>query len=419
MNGLIADNVVHFGRILRDAGLRTGTNRIIAAIEAVELVGVERRDDVRSALAATLLDRQDQRPLFDAAFDAFWRDPKLLEKMMYLALPSVEGRGVKPPVERPRRLDEVLRRAEPRQPEAPRNSNDGDDNDETSFDAIMTFSDREKLQQADFAQMSVAEFEQAQRLANEIALPLRPVLSRRHRPAARGRIDLRRTLQSQVRVPDALEPVRSAAERHPPPVVILLDISGSMERYTRLFLAFAHGLMRRQPRVHVLVFGTRLTNITRQLRHRDPDEALARADAAVTDWRGGTRIATNLAGFNRRWARRVLTGNAATLLVTDGLDRDEHGDLGREAARLGRYSRELIWLNPLLRFDGFEPRAAGIRAILPHVDRMLPMHNLDSLQRLGELLAGDGRTTRPMKPSVVKTPCDEDPPAMKNPLRRT
>lgn len=400
MNGLIADNVVHFGRILREAGLRTGTNRIIAAIEAVELVGITRRDDVRSALAATLLERQDQRPLFDAAFEAFWRDPKLLEKMMYLALPSVEGRGVEQRPQRPRRLDEVLRRAEPRAPERPAGHDEDDAGAIEQFDAVLTFSDREKLQQADFAQMSVAEFEQALRLANGIALPLRPVLSRRHRPAPRGRIDLRRTLQGQVRVPDALEPIRSAAERHPPPVVILLDISGSMERYTRLFLAFAHGLMRRQPRVHVLVFGTRLTNITRQLRHRDPDEALARADAAVADWRGGTRIATSLAEFNRRWARRVLTGNAATLLVTDGLDRDEQGELGREAARLSRYSRDLIWLNPLLRFDGFEPRAAGIRAILPHVDRMLPMHNLDSLERLGELLARDGRAARPTRPNA-------------------
>ncbi len=395
MTGLIADNVVHFGRILRDAGLHTGTNRILAAIEAVELVGIVRRDDVRSALAATLLDRQDQRPLFDAAFEAFWRDPKLLEKMMYLALPSVEGRGVHQPPQRPRRLDEVLRQADARSPDrAPPRASDGD---EESFDAILTFSDREKLQRADFAQMSVAEFEQALRLANTIALPLRPVLSRRHRPASRGRIDLRRTLQSQIRVPDALEPVRSAMQRHPPPVVILLDISGSMERYTRLFLAFAHGLMRRQSGVQVLVFGTRLTHITRQLRHRDPDEALARADAAVADWRGGTRIATSLADFNRRWARRVLTGNAATLLVTDGLDRDEHGELGLEAARLSRYSRELIWLNPLLRFDGFEPRAAGIRAILPHVDRMLPMHNLDSLERLGELLSRDSRPAHRMK----------------------
>lgn len=381
----MADNVVHFGRILRDAGMPVGSNRIIAAVEALELVGLERRDDVHSALATMLVDRRDQQALFDAAFDAFWRDPKLLEKMMYLALPTVEGRGPRQPPERPRRLDEVLR---PAPPDAGRDRGQApdDDEDEQRFEATLTFSDREKLQRADFAQMSVDEFREALTLAHRLALPLKPILSRRHRPAARGRIDLRRTLQAQVRVPDALEPVRSAPSRLPPPVVVLLDISGSMERYTRLFLAFAHGLMLSQARVHVLVFGTRLTNITRQLRHRDPDEALARADAAVADWRGGTRIATSLAEFNRCWARRVLTGNAATLLVTDGLDRDEHGELGLEAARLSRYSRELIWLNPLLRFDGFEPRAAGIRAILPHVDRMLPMHNLVSLAQLGKLL---------------------------------
>jgi uncharacterized protein with von Willebrand factor type A (vWA) domain len=387
----LADNVVHFGRVLRAAGLPVGSNRIIGAIQALELVGVARRDDVRAALAATLIDRHDQQPLFDAAFDAFWRDPKLLEKMMYLALPTVQGRGVREPADRLRRLDEALRQVDPgRRPPPPEPDPDAE---EQQFEVALTFSDREKLQRADFSQMTVDEFREAQRLAHRIPLPLRPILSRRHRPAARGRIDLRRTLQSQVRVPDALEPVRSAAERHPPPVTILLDISGSMERYTRLFLAFAHGLMLAQPRVHVLVFGTRLTNITRQLRHRDPDEALARADAAVADWRGGTRIATSLAQFNQRWARRVLTGNAATLLVTDGLDRDEHGELGREAARLRRFSHELLWLNPLLRFDGFEPRAAGVRAILPHVDRMLPMHNLHSLAQLGRIL-NQGRNSR-------------------------
>ena len=256
----LADNVVHFGRVLRAAGLPVGSNRIIGAIQALELVGVARRDDVRAALAATLIDRHDQQPLFDAAFDAFWRDPKLLEKMMYLALPTVQGRGVREAADRSRRLDEALRQVDPGQrPPVP----DQGPDEEQRFEAALTFSDREKFQRADFSQMTADEFREAQRLAHRIALPLRPILSRRHRPAARGRIDLRRTLQSQVRVPDALEPVRSAAQRHPPPLAILLDISGSMERYTRLFLAFAHGLMLAQPRVHVLVFGTRLTNITR------------------------------------------------------------------------------------------------------------------------------------------------------------
>jgi uncharacterized protein with von Willebrand factor type A (vWA) domain len=193
-------------------------------------------------------------------------------------------------------------------------------------------------------------------------------------------------MQRTLRTPDSLIPAYSAPRRRPPPVVVLLDISGSMERYTRLFLHFAHGLSQQRQAVHTLVFGTRLTNITHCLRHRDPDLALARADAMVQDWRGGTRIASNLTEFNRLWARRLLTGNAAMLLVTDGLDRDETGDLAHQAALLSRFSHQLIWLNPLLRFGGFAPRAAGIRAILPHVDRFLPMHNLASLADLGRVL---------------------------------
>jgi uncharacterized protein with von Willebrand factor type A (vWA) domain len=138
--------------------------------------------------------------------------------------------------------------------------------------------------------------------------------------------------------------------------------------------------------VHTLTFGTRLTNITRSLRHRDPDVALQQADALVQDWKGGTRIASCLDEFNRHWARRLLGSNAALLLVTDGLDRDEHGDLGRAAAQLRRHAHRIVWLNPLLRFDGFEPRAAGVRALLPHVDRFLPVHNLASLADLRRAL---------------------------------
>jgi hypothetical protein len=217
-------------------------------------------------------------------------------------------------------------------------------------------------------------------------LPLRPLSTRRHGAASAGRPDLRRTMQRTLRAPDSLVPAYSAPRLREPPLVVLLDISGSMERYTRLFLHFAHGLSQHRQAVHTLVFGTRLTNITHCLRHRDPDLAMARADAMVQDWRGGTRIASNLTEFNRLWARRLLTGNAAMLLVTDGLDRDEQGDLSHQAALLSRFSHQFFWLNPLLRFEGFEPRAAGIRAILPHVDRFLPMHNLASLADLGRAL---------------------------------
>ena len=390
----MADNVVHFARVLRAAGLPVGTDRINGAIGALEIVGVRRREDVHAALSSVLLDRHEQQAVFDAAFDAFWRDPKLLERLMYMALPKVDGHGMREEEgQRPRRVDEALRAgAAPKPPERPGTP----DEEEASFDAAMTFSDREKLQQADFASMSNEEFTAAQRLARTIELPLRPIATRRHAPAARGRIDARRSLRQSLRTPDSINIARSAAQRKPPPLVILLDISGSMETYTRMFLNFAHGLMQRLTRVHVLVFGTRLTDITRCLRHRDADVALARADRAVADWRGGTRIASSLAQFNKRWARRLLTGNAAMMLVTDGLDRDDNGELSREAARLARYSHQFVWLNPLLRFERFEPRAAGIRAILPHVDRFLPMHNLQSLADLGRAMqaAPDETTTR-------------------------
>ncbi len=387
----IADNVVHFARVLRAAGLPAGPDRVLRALEALEVVGVGRREDVHAALTAVMIDRHEQQAIFDAAFEAFWRDPKLLERLMYLVLPKVSGRGQRQDeAQRPRRLQEALspRLPPPSAPQAP------SPDEEQSFDAELTWSDRERLQHADFATMTSEEFEQARRLAQSLALPVRPLPTRRRGPSPSGRPDLRRTLQRSLRAPDSLLPAYSAPRRKPPPLVVLLDISGSMERYTRLFLHFAHGLSQDRTSVHTLVFGTRLTNITHCLRHRDPDQALARADAMVQDWRGGTRIASNLAEFNRLWARRLLTGNAAMLLVTDGLDRDDGGDLAHQAALLSRFSHELIWLNPLLRFEGFAPRAAGIRAILPHVDRFLPMHNLASLADLGRALRSRQREER-------------------------
>jgi uncharacterized protein with von Willebrand factor type A (vWA) domain len=215
---------------------------------------------------------------------------------------------------------------------------------------------------------------------------VQPVRRRRHERAARGTLDLRATLQGMARQPHTLTPAYTRARFELPTLVVLLDISGSMERYARLLLHYVHGLTRRYLKVHTLTFGTRLTNITRSLRHRDPDLALQLADAQVHDWKGGTRIATCLAEFNQVWARRLLGANAAVLLMTDGLDRDEHGDLSHAAAQLHRAAHQVVWLNPLLRYDGFEPRAAGVRALLPNVDRFLPVHNLASLADLGRAL---------------------------------
>ena len=380
---MIAENIVHFARVLRRAGLPVGPDRVLAAIEAVELVGLTRRDDVHAALSAVMLARHEQQVLFDAAFAVFWRDPKLLEQLLYLLLPKVTGRGDKHRPPRSNRLAEALAaqreaaQAREEQKAAP---------DEITFETTFTFSERERLQRADFETMTTAEFEAAKRLAEQAPLPVQPVRQRRHARAASGTVDLSATLRQMARQPQTLVPRYTRPKRVLPPLVVLLDVSGSMDRYARLFLHYVHGLTRRHLRVHTFTFGTRLSNITRCLAHRDPDVALAQAGAQVEDWQGGTRIGACLDEFNRHWARRVLGGNAAVLLVTDGLDRDDGGRLAEAAARLHRLAHEVVWLNPLLRFDGFEPKAAGVRALLPHVDRLLPIHNLTSLADLGRAL---------------------------------
>ena len=384
---MIAENIAHFARILRTAGMAVGPDRVLAAIAAVECVGLTRRDDVHAALGAVMLDRHEQQTLFDAAFDAFWRDPKLLEKLMVLLLPKISGRGDKPTQPRSNRLAEALAAPKPKEPANPANNTA---QEEITFDTTFTFSDRERLQQADFESMTTAEFELAKKLAEQLPLPVQPVRRRRHERATSrqsgGSLDLRSTMLAMARQPHTLLPTFTRPRRETPTLVVLLDISGSMERYARLLLHYVHGLTRRYLKVHTLTFGTRLTNITRSLKHRDPDVALLQADAQVHDWKGGTRIATCLDEFNRTWGRRLLGSNAAVLLMTDGLDRDEHGDLARAAAQLRRMAHRIVWLNPLLRFDGFEPRAAGVRALLPNVDRFLPVHNLASLADLGRAL---------------------------------
>ena len=379
---MLADNVVHFARVLRNAGVPVGPDRVLAALAAIEAVGLGRRDDVHAALSAVMIDRHEQQALFDDVFAAFWRDPKLLEKLMAELLPKISGRGDREKKRRPNRLADALAPAAvadaPQAPPRP--------DERVEFETSFTFSDRERLQRADFESMTTAEFELAKKLAEEVPLPFSPVRRRRHEASGRGRIDLRATMLAMARQPETLVPRFSRPRSELPTIVVLLDVSGSMDRYARLMLHYVHGLTRRYLKVHTLTFGTRLTNITRALRHRDPDHALDLASAQVEDWKGGTRIASCLDDFNRHWARRLLGANAALLLVSDGLDRDEHGELTRAARQLRLFARQIVWLNPLLRFDRFEPRAGGVRALLPNVDRFLPVHNLASLADLATAL---------------------------------
>ena len=379
----LAENVVHFARVLRRAGMPVGPGRVLAAIDAVRLVGIERRDDVRSALAATLLDRADQRELFDHAFQIFWRDPQLLERMMHLLLPKVSGRVSRDATGASARLAEAFK------PEAKEADRATGADAPIELDAALTFSAREVLQQKDFESMSAAEVAQAKRVLAALQLHLPQIVTRRFTAAPAGELlDLRATLRRSLRLGgEWIVPQQRKRRLRAPVLVALCDVSGSMARYSRMLLHFMHAVTSQRERVFTFTLGTRLTNITRQLRHRDIDRAMAEVSRAVADWSGGTRIGDCVREFNLRWSRRILAQGAVVLLITDGLDCGEGADLGRQMARLRASCKQILWLNPLLRYAGFEPRAGGIRAMLPHVDRFLPAHNIASLADVGRILS--------------------------------
>ena len=378
-------NVMHFGRILRAAGLPVGTGKVLDAVGAVREVGIKDRSDFYWALHAVLVNRRDQHELFDQAFHIFWRDPKILERMMGIVLPSIETPP--PPEAKPpsRRLLDALN---------PKDQDEEADEErereeEIELDAAMTASGNELLQEMDFEEMTADEIARAKAAIARMRLPIAEIPTRRFQTATqRGRIDMRATLRAALRSGGAGIPLRWRRRRtRPPPLVILCDISGSMSRYTRMFLHFMHTLTNDRDRVHTFLFGTRLTNVTRYLRHRDVDVAVTKITATVEDWSGGTRIGESLKVFNRFWSRRVLGQGAVVILISDGLDRDAGRGLGEEIERLHKSCRRLIWLNPLLRFEGFEPRSQGIRSLLPHVDEFRPVHNLQSLDEVIEALS--------------------------------
>lgn len=389
--GHLADNVLHFARVLRAAGVPVGTDRVQLALQALQHGGLESRRDFRATLAACFISHTEHRLLFDQAFHLFWKDPDLEGRMRAMLLPKVrthEKAADAPPENR--RLAGAFF---PNMPPLPESE---PDREQLDVQAHLSFSDREQLRHKDFDTMTTAEWQAARRLLARLATLVAPLPTRRQSAAPRGRPDWRASLATQGRSGGELPTLRHRQPRQQPaPLVVLADISGSMARYSRMLLHFTHALSHADLRVHSFVFGTRLTPITRTLRQRDPDLAVAGVARRVQDWSGGTRISASLHAFNREWARRCLDSRTTVLLITDGL---EHGDteaLRFETQRLRKSCRHLIWLNPLLRYDAFEPRAAGVRAMRPEVSRFLPVHNLASLEQLARTLASTRHTTPP------------------------
>ncbi|WP_425589883.1 vWA domain-containing protein [Roseomonas xinghualingensis] len=380
MNAL-APNLLAFGRMLRRAGLPVGTAESLAAVEALAHVPLSDRAAFHAALRATMIHRHDHFEVFDAAFNLFWRDPD--------APSRAPGPDDPPPDRLPpaaRRVSEALPGSSPSAPPsaAP----------ERREDAALTVSDAERLNRLDFEAMTAEELSDAKRAIRRLTLPLAERPTRRFRPDPSGpRVDLRATIRASMRLGGEIATIsRRRRVTRPPPLVLLCDVSGSMARYAQILLHFLHAVANHRDRVHSFVFGTRLTNITRALRNRDPEVAFQAVSHILPDWSGGTRIGDSLDRFNRLWARRVLGQGAVVLLITDGLDRGGAEGLSEAAERLSHSCRRLIWLNPLLRYAGFQPRAAGIRALLPHVDEHRQVHNLDSLRALVATLSAPGPT---------------------------
>ena len=386
----LAQNITHFARALRKAGLPIGPGRVIDAIRAVQVAGFTEKLDFYWTLHACFVSKPEERATFGQLFRLYWRDPRYLEQMMSFMTPMV--RGVQ--------HERAAQAAEKRAAEALLDGHDRDlpspedagEEVEIAIDASQTMSTEERLRSLDFEQMSVAEMDAAKRMLAKLHLPVPPIKSRRTQGLPGRLPDWPATMRAAMRTGGEVAGFATKRPRQRyPNLVVLCDISGSMAQYSRAVLHFLHAVANREgqgwAQVHAFTFGTRLTNITRHLRTRDVDAALAAAGAEAQDWEGGTRIAACLHDFNRDWSRRVMGQGAVVLLITDGLDRDKDADLAREMQRLRLSARQLIWLNPLLRWDGFAPKARGITQMLPHCSSFRAGHNIASLEGLADALA--------------------------------
>lgn len=389
-DGHLSENITHFARALRRAGVPVGPGRVIDAIRAVEAAGFGEKRDFYHTLEACFVSKPDHRAVFAQVFRLYWRDPQFLEHMMQMLTPMVRGVNEKPKAKAAERRAAEALLAEVEKPPPEVESEDGE---EIEFDATLTFSAAEKLRETDFEQMTAAELGAAKRAIARISLPVKPIASRRTKAAPRGDVpDWRGTMRASLRAGGDLRDLKMKVRRtRYPNLVALCDISGSMSSYSRMLLHFLHAAAAAKgagwAQVHAFTFGTRLTNVTRALRQKDADLALAAAGKEAKDWEGGTRIGQCLHQFNRDWSRRVLGQGAVVLLITDGLDRDDPDLLAAEADRLRLSARKLIWINPLLRWDGFAPKARGVKALLPRVDSFRAGHSVGSLEDLAEALS--------------------------------
>ena len=380
MNGAFLRNLLLFGRVLRALGLDVNPGRMFDLVSALQFISIGNRSDFYHAARGLLVHRREDIAIFDEAFEVFWRS-----RGRNLTSLDLRALGERRRFRRARFVPPPLTETSGANP----SPSTGESDEPPLIQATLTYSEREVLRQKDFSDLTAEELQAVHRLMAEIVWRVRERRTRRRRPGHGRLVDLRRTVRLNLRYGgEVLDWAEREHKTKPRPLVIIADVSGSMERYTRLLLMFTYGLARAlEQKVEAFVFSTRLTRITRQLKERDLDRSLREVSRAVPDWSGGTRIGEALRTFNFEWGRRVLGGGALTLVISDGWDCGDIGVLRDEIARLQRSSRRLIWLNPLLGSPEYEPLTRGIQTALPFIDDFLPVHNLSSLEDLADHLA--------------------------------
>jgi uncharacterized protein len=412
--GHLFHNLMLFSRVLREMGLDANPTRTIDLARSIEFIGLNRKEDFHNAAKAIMLRRADEEPVFDYVFQMFWRQwnrpsqdsnqPEMDLPPEALANKKANQPGQKPqaPPERDKDSppgkageddsDKIKRLAEGQGPD----TGEGDDSDS---EKQQTYSASEVFRNKDFQDFSTDELQEARRLMQELRWSLPYHKSRRMQPSRQGnRLDARRVVRKSLKyggVP--LELSWRRRKMKPRPLVLICDISGSMDLYSRLLLQFMHSMENGLRYVETFVFGTRLTRITHELKNKNVDDSLSNVSKIVKDWSGGTKIGESLETFNLKWARRVMGHGAVVIIISDGWDRGSVDTLRREMARLQRLSFRLIWLNPLLGLPDYQPLTIGIQAALEYVDDFLPAHNFRSLEQLGQLLADINNAPRAVR----------------------
>ena len=374
----LLENILRFIRLLRNSGIKIGNQSSIDALNSIKILKIGNRNEFYWALYSNLIYRNEDTEIFDQCFHLFWQNPKILQQMFNLLLPQIGTQ--KAPTTNKKQLKRISDNIQKQNKDV-----NIEKKDEIIFDSQMSWSNKSALNTKDFEMMSLEEIHQAEKEIKKFLIKSKTQISRRWKKNDQStKISTKYTIKKSVKNNGIIHLAFKERIKKFRPIVILIDISGSMESYSRMMLFLSHILIQQYKDIEVFTFGTKLTRITNFLKNKDVDLSLDKVGKFVNDWAAGTKITSSIKDFNFNWSRRLLTQNQTLLLITDGLERDDSQNLDFEINRLSLFANNIIWLNPLLRYKKFEPKVNSIKTILRHVDKHLPIHNFNSIRNLVE-----------------------------------